>query len=181
MYGQAMATLVVQVHPLEDSYNVALFEAVTAVLERDRVEHRTVRLCQGDLLEVDTLADVDHLVAVYPTWWGGLPAPLLGWFQEALVPIVDALAPVGESPLRSIQRISVVTSHGSSRLMNWAQGRSGYQTWTRVVLPLCAPETEFDWIALYKIDRTSESDRRRFIDQVKTRITNASASVRSNV
>ncbi|MGI9624086.1 MAG: NAD(P)H-dependent oxidoreductase [Acidimicrobiales bacterium] len=174
-----MDTLVIQVHPLADCYNVALLGAVTDALQDAGVDSRTVRLCQDGTLGVDELTEVDHIVAVYPTWWGGLPSPLLDWFQKAVGPLVDGSSSSRDSPLRSVRRLSVVTSHGSSRLMNWAQGRSGYQTWTRVLLPLCAPDAEFDWISLYKIDRTTEAQRRRFIQQVGWSITTASASVRS--
>lgn len=175
-----MGTLVIQVHPLEESYNAALLEAVTGALVDRSVEFRTVRLCQGDHLDVAELADVEHLVAVYPTWWGGLPAPLLDWFQAGVGPVVDGTSGDQASPLRTVRRISVVTSHGSSRLMNWTQGRSGFQTWKRVLLPLCAPDADFDWISLYKIDRTTEPERRRFVQEVGRRITSASASVGSS-
>ena len=36
---------------------------------------------------VDELHLVDHLIAVYPTWWGGLPATLLDWVQRTLCPV----------------------------------------------------------------------------------------------
>jgi putative NADPH-quinone reductase len=32
------------------------------------------------------IADCQHLVLVYPTWWGGMPALLKGFFDRALLP-----------------------------------------------------------------------------------------------
>jgi hypothetical protein len=75
-----------------------------------------------------------------------------------------------------VNTVTVVTTHGSSRLMNNLQGEPGKQTWTRVVLPCCAPEASFDWIALYKIDRSTEAERSAFLATVAEHVTTVEAS-----
>ena len=52
-----------------------------------------------------------------------------------------------------------------------AQGQPGKQTWTKVVIPNCSPGASFDWVALYKIDRTGHADRVAFADEVRATFT----------
>lgn len=161
-----MTTLVAQYHPLTESYNEAILERVTEALEADARSWRLVRLAQGEDIDGDALADCRHLIVVSPTWWGAMPARILLWIQEELGPWIDGGADLATSPLRSVRRLTVVTSHGSSQLINRVQGEQGRQLWRRSVLPLCAPGASFDWISLYKIDRSTEADRQAFLDRV---------------
>ena len=170
-----MKTLVVQAHPLEASYNTALLEAVCGALDVSGVDPIVVKLAQGQ--EPDLIgADFEHMIAVCPTWWGGPPAVLLDWLQRTLAPYVDGGEPAADSPFRTVRRLSVVTSHGSSLLVNRLQGEPGKQTWSRVILPFCHPDAEFEWISLYKIDRTTAEERVAFLDRVTTQFTNARVS-----
>ena len=165
-----MRGLVIHSHPLEDNFSAALRDAVCDGLSAGAIDHTVIRLSQGD--EPDLAGQqYDQLVAVCPTWWGGPPAVMLDWLQRTLGPHVDGNESASPSPLASIRRLSVVTTHGSSRLMNRMQGEPGRQTWARVVMPMCAPRAEFEWISLYKIDRSTESGRARFLDRVRTHFT----------
>jgi putative NADPH-quinone reductase len=164
-----MSTLVVHAHPLEESYSAALRDAVRTALAESNIKFTLARIAQD---EEPILDGVTHLIAVYPTWWGGLPAALLDWVQRLLVPLVDE-GSTDQSPFASVERISVVTTHGSSQLMNHLQGQPGKQTWTRVVLTHCAPGAEFEWVALYKIDRSTDGQRQAFLDHVGSHFTTA--------
>lgn len=155
-----------QFHPLADSYNVALLHAVVDGLEETGQPHEVVRLAQGGVVDRERLATTGHLIVVTPTWWGAMPAQILDWIQSELGPWIDGGQDLAHSPLRSVQRLTVVTSHGSSRLMNGLQGEPGRKLWRRSVLPLCAPGARFDWISFYKIDRADEADRQAFVDRV---------------
>ena len=157
-------------HPLEDSYSAALRDTVAAALADSGVDHEIVRLCRDEVPGAD-LRTVEHLIAVCPTWWGGPPAVLLGWLQDTLGDVVDGTA--SPSPLAGVDRLSVVTTHGSSLLTNNMQGQPGKQTWARVIAPLCAPGVDFEWVALYKIDRSDEPERQAFLDHVRTHFTTA--------
>ena len=161
-----VSTLVVQFHPLEESFNRALLGAVVAALDEVGVAHEVVRLAQGDEIDPAQLAGCTRLIVVTPTWWGAMPARILAWIQDELAPWIDGDADPARSPLRSVQRLMVVTSHGSSRLINGVQGEPGRRLWRRAVLGLCAPGARFDWVSLYKIDRSDEGERRAFIDRV---------------
>jgi len=157
-----MTTLVVQAHPIEQSYNSALLDAVVA----QAPEARVVRLGQGDRWTPYSCIDATRLVAVYPTWWGSLPAMLLDALNDLIGPWVDGDQSRDTSPLRAIESLTVVTSHGSPKRINMLQGEPGLQLWKRTIVPLCAPGARFSWQSLYKIDRAGPAERTAFIDSV---------------
>lgn len=84
-----METTVVHYHPVDDSYSAALCRAVCDALESRGAPYRLVRLHRGETADRSRLAATEHLIAVYPTWWGGLPAQLLDWLQKTLGPDID--------------------------------------------------------------------------------------------
>ena len=163
-----MRTLLLHAHPLEESFSRALRDVVDDALTDAGADHTVVRLAPGEEPDLD---EVEHLAVVYPTWWGGPPAVALDWLQRVLGPHVDDGAG-DHSPFAAIRRVSVVTTHGSSKLVNRLQGEPGRQTWSRVVVPHCAPGATFDWIALYKIDRSTPADRAAFLERVRAHFTN---------
>lgn len=159
-----MTTLIVQAHPVEDSFNAAVFDAVRAELARHHDSVETVRIGQSGTLSADRFESVDRLVTVYPTWYGSLPARYLAAMADLVGPWVDSGEPHATSPLRSVRSLKVVTTHGSSKLINVLQGEPGMQLWKRTVLPLCAPGATFAWKALYGIDLDKPAARSSFID-----------------
>jgi putative NADPH-quinone reductase len=164
------SALVIHVHPLRASYTEALLRAVVDTLDGMGVAHEVVRLGGGGDIGPGALTDVEHLIVVAPTWWGAMPSRLLWWIQDELGPWIDGGRRRTSSPLRGVRALTVVTSHGSSRLVNALQGEPGRHLWRRAVLPLCAPGAAFDWVALYKIDRLDAAARRAFIDTVRDRV-----------
>lgn len=157
-------TLVVQAHPLKDSFNAALLDAVVDGSPGAQV----VRLCQGDSLSLADLAGTGTLVAVYPTWWGSVPAVLLDAINQLVGPWIDGNEPADTSPLRSITAVHIVTSHGSSKFVNRLQGEPGLQLWRRSIVPLCAPGASFQWQSMYGIDRASPTARTEFLRSVSS-------------
>ncbi|MEM9200378.1 MAG: NAD(P)H-dependent oxidoreductase [Actinomycetota bacterium] len=170
-----MSIRVVHAHPVPESYSGAILASVLVGLaERgEPILHRI-----GDATEpgptADELAATDELWFVHPTWWGGQPAVLLDWIQRTLGPWIDEGAPT-TSPLANITRLTAVTTHGSSALINRLQGEPGRQLYRRVLTPLCATGATFEWLALYKIDFCDDADRQVFLDHVQAR---ASAGAR---
>ena len=155
-------TLVVHAHPLAESFNVALLDRVVAALDAAGHAPEIARLYDG--ADPSPLG-ATSLVAVYPTWWSGLPAILLDWVQRHIGPWLDRQPDAGPSPLRTVERLVAVTTHGSSKLVNVAQGEPGLRHWRRAILPLCGLDARFAWIALYDTDRTTPADRAAFLDR----------------
>ena len=131
----------------------------------DSLPHRDGR--RPDL-DPDLLAHLDHLewcralVLVYPTWWAGQPAMLKGWLDRT-----SALARrTGRRP-RNIRRIVAVTTHGSSKFVNAAEGEGGKRTISRWVAREYGLRTRTRWIALYGIDTCDDATRERVLRRVE--------------
>ncbi|MEM9130935.1 MAG: NAD(P)H-dependent oxidoreductase [Actinomycetota bacterium] len=161
-----MTTVVVQAHPVPESLNAALCDRVEAGLDRAGSPYRVHRLATDPPPQPADLAVCEHLVLVYPTWWGGQPAQLLDWLHDtAGLDPADGAA----RPLAAVDRLTAVTSLGSSRLLNIMQGEWGRRHLRRNVLPVCAPSARFQWLALYKVDRRPREAVAAHLDVVEER------------
>lgn len=145
----------VQVHPLEDSYNAALREAVLGALGRG--DALCYRLCHGERPPAGQLRAAERIVLVYPTWSGGLPSHLLGWLHELFDDGVR---------LERATELVAVTTCGSSQLVNRVQGEWGRRYLSTELLARCAPGARFRWRCLYKVDRRSRSEMAAYLDRV---------------
>lgn len=117
------------------------------------------------------LLAADALVFVYPTWWGGQPAILKGWFDRVLVDGVAYHLPPGGNRIRprllNIRRCAVVTTHGSSKLVNSLQGEPGKRTVRRGIRYLFHPLCRSHWLAYYGMDTATATDLDGFADRVE--------------
>ena len=168
--------MVLHAHPQPDCLNVVLRNRVAEVLERAGHEVELVRLTQGEWIDGVTVAGAEGLVLVYPTWWGGLPAPMLSWVQRELAAWIDGPADPATSPLRTVKHLIAVTTHGSTRWVNRAQGEPGRHLLRRSVARLCAPGTRLRWVALYGIDQRTPAEVSAFVDRAASEMGSIAAS-----
>jgi NAD(P)H dehydrogenase (quinone) len=187
-------TLVVVCHPNPASLTRAALARVLAGLERagDDVElidldaegfdprlSRDERRRHGGPPEdrpevadhVRLLRWADRLVLVHPTWFGGQPARLKGWFDRTWINGVAYELRPGSSRihgrLRNVRELHVVTSHGSGPLQNWFEGNGGRVLVFRTLRLLCHPRTRCRWTALYGVDRRSPDELTAWLDRVE--------------
>ncbi len=192
-----MRTLVVYCHPEPTSFTAAARDAALDGLMAGRHDVRTIDLYAENfdpvlslgehanhLAPPETKPDIathaealrwcESIVFVYPTWWSGQPAMLKGWFDRVLVQDVAWTLPEGatrlQPGLRNIRRITVVTSHGSTKFINALEGEAGKRTVTRSLRVLCARSCRTQWIALYNIDRAAEATRTEFLQRVRQKL-----------
>ena len=163
-----MRFVVLHAHPQEDCLNVVLRDRVADTLERAGHEVQVVQLTQGESIDAVSVVGADGLVFVYPTWWGGLPAPMLGWVQRELAAWIDGTADPATSPLRTVRHLVAVTTHGSPRWVNRAQGEPGRHLLRRTIARLCAPGTRLRWVALYGLDQRPSADVSAFVGRAAT-------------
>lgn len=143
-----MTTVVVQAHPVDDSFNRALLQRVTDGLEQSGDAFVVFRISEGQRPTAGDLSGADRLILVYPTWWGGQPAMLLAWIQDMIA---------HRGAFADVRRLVAVTSLGSSHLINRIQGEWGRQNLAHRVLAACSAGASFDWLPLYKIDRQPQA------------------------
>lgn len=189
--------LVVSCHPCDESLVAAARDRVVAGLRAGGAETRLTDLYGtgfdpaftadehahhlrpgADPSLAGHVADLqwcDTLVLVYPTWWSGQPAMLKGWIDRVWVNGVAWDLPDDANRLRprlrNVRRLVVVTTHGSSKLVNALEGEAGKRTVTRSLRAMCHPLARTSWIALYGVDTSSPGRRRAFLDHVERRLT----------
>jgi putative NADPH-quinone reductase len=193
-----MRVLVVYCHPNDKSFSSALHAAVIESLSasghavtdldlyaedfnpvltrQERIEYsdspqyiKTVEKYAGQL------AAAEAIVAVYPTWWYGLPAMLKGYFDRVWAPgIAYDLSKDGSvktDRLSHIRRIGVITTYGAPWwLIRFYMGDPERKLWSRGVRQLCARGCTLDWHAQYNMDRASPVQLDRFLARVKSKI-----------
>jgi putative NADPH-quinone reductase len=151
-------------------------EGFTPELSADeRRTHRDPPSTKPQLVEhARRLQRAEALVFVYPTWMGGQPAMLKGWFDRVWINGIAYELPAGASRilplLRGIRRIAIVTTHGSSKRVNIIEGEPGKRVITRALRVLCHRFARTHWISLYGIDRATETDRAAFVARVERRL-----------
>jgi NAD(P)H dehydrogenase (quinone) len=188
-----MKVLVVYAHPdAAESFNAYLLQRVTTMLQT-RHDVRVLDLYASDfepcldeaewrsqlegapvadnlIVHVDALRWCDRLVFLYPTWWSGPPAMLMGWFDRVWVRgVAYDVADNGRlrGLLTNIERVAVVTTHGSSKLVNVAEGEVGKQLIQRSLGPLMSRRRLAKWLAFYTIDRSTNQQRTAFVARVE--------------
>lgn len=116
-------------------------------------------------LHREKLLAAKAVVLVYPTWWDGLPAILKSWLEHLLPGALDSKVgkQKADNYTRHIRDLVVLTTHGSSRRVNFVQGRTGRMLLMKSLRRLCHPNCRSRWIALYRIDRTTEKQRQDFL------------------
>jgi putative NADPH-quinone reductase len=72
--------------------------------------------------------------------------------------------------LRNVRRIVVVTTHGSSKLVNAVQGEGGKRVVTRALRSLCSRRCRTTWVAMYGVDTSTTDERSTFLDRVERRL-----------
>ena len=169
-YARAVRFVVLHAHPQPECLNVALRDRVVETLERAGHDVDLVRLTQGEWIDGVSVLGAEGLVLVYPTWWGGLPAPMLSWVQRELAAWLDGSVDSATSPLRTIKHLVAVTTHGSPGRVNWLQGEPGRHLLRRSVARLCAPGTRLRWVALYGVDQRTPADISAFVDRAGSEV-----------
>ncbi|MEM6806781.1 MAG: NAD(P)H-dependent oxidoreductase [Bacteroidota bacterium] len=97
--------LIINGHPDRESYNFALAQAYQKGVEKSGAEHKTLNISEltfnpnlqfgyrkrtelePDLLKAqEDLSWADHIVWIYPVWWGSVPAMMKGFLDRVLLP-----------------------------------------------------------------------------------------------
>ena len=84
----------------------------------------------------------DHIVFVYPTWWGTMPALLKGFLDRVLAPgFAFAETDRGFAPLLGGRSAELLTTMDTPRwVYRWIYGAPGHKAMARAILGFCGIE-----------------------------------------
>jgi putative NADPH-quinone reductase len=128
-----------------------------------REGYRQIQELEADLLEAQALIRwADHLVFVYPSWWGNMPALLKGFLDRAFLPGFAFKYKGSDSPwwdrLLSGKSAHLILTMDAPRIYNWlAYGDANIRAMKDATLKYCG----------VKPVKTTVFDRVRFSDAAK--------------
>lgn len=156
--------LIIQGNPIENSYSRHLAEAYARGAGESGAEVRKLVLAEmefdlnlsggykgkqplePDLQEAQELiAWADHLVFVYPNWWGGMPALLKGFIDRVFLPgfafKYRRNSPLPEQLLKGKTARLIVTMDSPYVYYRFYLGQPGHQMMKHSILKFCGVGT----------------------------------------
>jgi putative NADPH-quinone reductase len=195
-----MRVHVIHAHPVETSFNRALFNAVVEALTAkghsidalnlydegfDAVLSREERLnyheVPGNLTPsvrpyVDRLMAAEALVFVHPVWNYGYPAILKGYFDRIFLPGVSFILEGGGDRgrlvpnLKHIKKVAFVTSYGGNRWRTMLMGDPPRRLARRWAWATFRTPRPPEYLALYDMNNCTPEQLQGFIDTVRAEI-----------
>lgn len=195
-----MRVHVIHAHPVETSYNRALFNAVVEELtgkghEVDALNlydevfaailSREERLIYHDVPSnltpavkpyVDRLMAAEALIFVHPVWNYGYPAILKGYFDRIYLPGVSFILEGGGDRgklvpnLKHIKKVAFVTTYGGSRWRTMLMGDPPRLLARRWAWVTFGTHMPPNYLALYDMNNCTPEQLNGFIGKVRTEI-----------
>lgn len=112
----------------------------------------------------------DHLVFVYPIWWGTIPALLKGFIERVFLPGFAVNfrqnSPWWDKLLAGRSARLIVTLNTPSWVYRWVFGRPGHNTMKKTILEFCGIKpvriTEIG-----PMKNSTEEKRKKWLEQVR--------------
>ena len=193
-----MRILLVYCHPVAESFTAAVRDAALAGLAEAKHEVRVTDLyaenfnpvmSREDRLDyhdtaINTRHVADHvanlrwaegLVFVFPTWNSGPPAMLKGWFDRVWCHGVGFVLKEGGvrqfiPNLTNIRLFVALSTAGAPRLLTWLSGHTARRMLLRGMRTQCHPRCKTLWMALYRIDSSTQEQRTAHLRRVRRRM-----------
>ncbi|MEK3783752.1 NAD(P)H-dependent oxidoreductase [Paenibacillus sp. FSL R5-0810] len=181
--------LIIQGNPIENSYcsQLATLYAQGATQSGAEVQvlvlahldfdlnlsggYKGNQLLEPDLQEAQKLiAWADHLVFVYPNWWGGMPALLKGFIDRVFLPgfafKYRRNSPLPEQLLRGKTARLIVTMDSPYVYYRFYLGQPGHQMMKRSILKFCGVGTVRS-TNITQLRTMPETARKRWLERVQ--------------
>jgi NAD(P)H dehydrogenase (quinone) len=190
-----MRLLVVFCHPDPESYGAAIFRTACKALREAGHELRIIDLyaegfdpvftreerrtyltdtaqnISGVAAHVEALQWAEGWVAIYPTWFYGLPAMLKGWLDRVWLPgvtfqVASAKKRTIRGELQNIRRFVGITTSGSPWWWLRVIGDPGRSLLMKGLRPLYARGCRMSWLQLHDMNHATAADREAFLAKV---------------
>lgn len=190
-----MKVLVVHAHPVETSFNAALYRmAVERLTARGHsvdncdlyAENFDPRLSREERMAyhddrnpdepaaayVRRLKQAEALVLVFPVWNFGYPAILKGFFDRVFLPGVSFTMVNGAARpcLSNIGKVVAVATYGGSRLRAILMGDPPRKLVHRVLRTTVKPGAPVSYLAHYAMNVSTARSRQRFMVRVAAKM-----------
>jgi putative NADPH-quinone reductase len=187
-----MRVMVVYAHPVETSFNAAIYAAVTETLKQrgheidacdlyaenfPAIMSRADRLLYHEIPAnralarpwIERLEAAEALVMVFPTWVFGPPAILKGFCEKVFVPgfafeLVDGKV---RGAMRHLKRVGGVSTYGGTRVRALLAGDPPRKLLTRILQAYVGPTVPVSFMGCYDMNRIDEARGRAFLDKVR--------------
>ena len=148
------------------------FDPVFSAAEMKTYLSDTQRNIDGVATHVEALRWAEGWVAVYPTWYYGLPAMLKGWLDRVWLPGVTFRIATGKErtirgELSNIRLFVGITTSGSPWWWLKLIGDPGRSLLMKGLRPLYARNCRRRWMQLYNMNHATAEDRAGFLARVK--------------
>jgi putative NADPH-quinone reductase len=189
-----MRVHVVHAHPVETSFNRALFGTVVdalsarghtvdaldlyaekfdpALSREERLHYEDVpgNLTAATKPYADRLRMAEAIVFVHPVWNYGYPAMLKGYFDRIFLPGVSFVLVEGKvrPALTNIRRAAFVTSYGGDRWRTILMGDPPRRLARRWAWGTFRTRRAPTYLALYDMDHRREPELRAFLAKVRS-------------
>lgn len=190
-----MRLLVVFCHPDPESFGAAIFRTACDALRAAGHELRIIDLyaegfdpvftreerrtyltdtaqnIAGVAHHVEALQWAEGWVAIYPTWFYGLPAMLKGWLDRVWLPgvtfqVATAKKRTIRGELQNIRRFVGITTSGSPWWWLRVIGDPGRSLLMKGLRPLYARGCRMTWLQLHDMNHVTAADREAFLAKV---------------
>ena len=190
-----MRLLVVFCHPDPESFGAAIFRTACEALRAAGHELRIIDLyaegfdpvftreerrtyltdtaqnIAGVAHHVEALQWAEGWVAIYPTWFYGLPAMLKGWLDRVWLPgvtfqVATAKKRTIRGELQNIRRFVGITTSGSPWWWLRVIGDPGRSLLMKGLRPLYARGCRMSWLQLHDMNHATAADRETFLAKV---------------
>jgi putative NADPH-quinone reductase len=187
-----MRVMVVYAHPVETSFNAAIYATVTEALQKGGHEvdacdlyaenfpaimSREDRLLYHEIPAnralarpwIERLEAAEALVLVFPTWVFAPPAILKGFCEKVFVPGVAFELVDGKvrGAMRHLKRVGGVSTYGGTRLRAFLAGDPPRKLLTRMLRAYVGPAVPVSFMGCYDMNRIDEVRGRAFLDKVR--------------
>jgi len=187
-----MRVMVVYAHPVETSFNAAIYATVTETLKQrgheidacdlyaenfPAIMSRADRLLYHEIPAnralarpwIERLVAAEALVMVFPTWVFAPPAILKGFCEKVFVPgfafeLVDGKV---RGAMRHLKRVGGVSTYGGTRVRAFLAGDPPRKLLTRVLRAYVGPAVPVSFMGCYDMNRIDEARGRAFLDKVQ--------------
>ena len=169
-----MRLLVVFCHPDPESYGAAIFRTACEALRAAGHELRVIDLYAEGFDPVFTRAEkrwAEGWVAIYPTWFYGLPAMLKGWLDRVWLPgvtfqVASSKKRTIRGELQNIRRFVGITTSGSPWWWLRVIGDPGRSLLMKGLRPLYARGCRMSWLQLHDMNHVTAAEREAFLAKV---------------